>query len=144
MSKVIIYTDGGARGNPGPAGAGAVIYDGDPSTGSGQAKKVAEVSKYLGERTNNWAEYEALIEALMAAKKRGLTKRSVEIRMDSELIVRQMTNVYQVKEETLWPQYMKAHNLLVAHFPDTLFTHVPREKNKEADALVNKAIDSGV
>jgi len=136
VSKIIIYTDGGARGNPGPAGAGAVVYDG--------ARKVAEVSAYLGERTNNWAEYEALIEALKEAKKRGLAKRPLEVRMDSELIVRQMTDTYQVKEETLWPQYMKVHNLLVAHFPDTTFVHVPREENKEADALVNKAIDGAL
>ena len=133
MSSIIIYTDGGARGNPGPAGAGAVIYDGD--------RLVGEVSKYLGERTNNWAEYEALILALAEAKKKGLAKRSLEVRMDSELIVRQMTGIYQIKEETLWPQYMKAHNLLVAHFPEHRFVHVPREKNKEADSLVNEAID---
>jgi ribonuclease HI len=63
------------------------------------------------------------------------------MRMDSELTVRQLSNVYQVKEETLWPQYMKVHNLLVAHFRDATFTHVPREKNTEADALVNEAID---
>ena len=62
--------------------------------------------------------------------------------MDSELIVRQMTNEYQIKEETLWPQYMKVHNLLVAHFPNTKFVHVAREKNKEADTLVNEAIDN--
>src|SRR3989344_4683611 len=60
---------------------------------------------------------------------------------DSELIVRQIDNKYQIKEETLWPQYMKVHNLLVAHFSNIHFTHIPREKNKEADALVNEAID---
>lgn len=141
MSSIVIYTDGGARNNPGPAGAGVVIYDGDPSTHSGQAKKVAEVKKFLGTQTNNWAEYEALILALQEAKKRGLAKRAIEVRMDSELIVRQINNEYQVKEETLWPQYMKVRNLLVANFPEHTFVHVPREKNKEADALVNEAID---
>ena len=136
MSKVVIYTDGGARGNPGPAGADIVAYDG--------AKKIFEFKKYLGDnRTNNWAEYEALILALMEAKKRGLAGREIEVRMDSELIVRQLTNEYQVKEETLWPQYMKVHNLLVAHFPHTRFVHIPRERNKEADMLVNEAIDEG-
>jgi ribonuclease HI len=134
MSKIIIYTDGGARGNPGPAGAGAVIYDGE--------KLVAQVSKFLGHQTNNFAEYEALALALAEAKKRGFAKRPLEIRMDSELIVRQMSGIYQVKEETLWPQYMKVHNLLVANFPQHAFVHVRREHNKEADALVNKAIDS--
>lgn len=140
MSKVVIYTDGGARNNPGPAGAGVLIIDGAHSTGSGQAKKI-EVKKYVGERTNNWAEYEAVILALIEAKKRGLSKREIEVRMDSELIQRQLTDAYQVKEETLWPQYMKVHNLLVAHFPNVKFVHVPREENKEADRLVNEAID---
>ncbi|RJQ35267.1 reverse transcriptase-like protein [Candidatus Parcubacteria bacterium] len=134
MSEVIIYTDGGARGNPGPAGAGIVIYDGE--------KKIAEVKKFLGERqTNNWAEYEALALALQEAKRRGLAGREIEVRMDSELIVRQMNGEYQVKEETLWPQYMKVHNLLVAHFPEHRFVHVRREENKEADRLVNEALD---
>lgn len=135
MSEIIIYTDGGARGNPGPAGAGIVIYDDE--------RKIAEVKKYLGDRqTNNWAEYEALALGLQELKRRGLAGKKIEVRMDSELIVKQMNNEYQVKEETLWPQYMKVHNLLVAHFPEARFVHVPREKNKEADTLVNEAIDS--
>lgn len=133
VDKVVIFTDGGARNNPGPAGAGVVIINGD--------KKIAEVKKYLGERTNNWAEYEALALALQEAKKRGLSSREIEVRMDSELIVRQLNDEYQVKEETLWPQYMKVHNLTVAHFPHITFVHVPREENKDADRLVNEAID---
>lgn len=133
--SVIIYTDGGARGNPGPAGAGVVIYDG--------TKKIAEVKKYLGDhQTNNWAEYEALVIALTEAKKHGLGKKPIEIRMDSELIVKQMNGEYQVKEETFWPQYMKVHNLLVANFENVKFVHVRREENKEADALVNEALDA--
>ena len=132
--SLVIYTDGGARGNPGPAAIGVVIKDG--------GKTVTEVKIFLGERqTNNWAEYEALILALQEAKKRGLAGREIEVRMDSELIVRQMAGEYQVKEETLWPQYMKVHNLLVAHFPKYRFVHVRREENKEADRLVNEAID---
>jgi ribonuclease HI len=131
---IVMYTDGGARNNPGPAGAGAVCYGGE--------RKIFELKKYLGEQTNNWAEYEALILALAEARKRGLAGKEIEVRMDSELIVKQMNGEYQVKEETLWPQYMKVHNLLVAHFPIAKFVHVPREKNKEADRLVNEAIDS--
>jgi ribonuclease HI len=134
--SIVVYTDGGARNNPGPAGAGAICYDG--------SKKLFELKKFLGERTNNWAEYEAVVLALTEAKKRGLAGKAIEVRMDSELIQRQLTNEYQIKEETLWPQYMKVHNLLVAHFPDVTFTHVPREKNKEADRLVNEAIDGHV
>ena len=131
---IVIYTDGGARNNPGPAGAGVVILDGH--------KKI-ELKKFLGSQTNNWAEYEAVVLALTEAKKRGLAGREIEVRMDSELIQRQLTNEYQIKEETLWPQYMKVHNLLVAHFPNTRFTHVRREQNSEADRLVNEAIDEG-
>ncbi|MBI2610696.1 ribonuclease HI family protein [Candidatus Kaiserbacteria bacterium] len=132
MQSIIIYTDGGARNNPGPAGVGIVIIDG--------SKKV-ELKKYIGERTNNWAEYEAVIIALTEAKKQGLAKREIEMRMDSELIQRQLTDEYQVKEESLWPQYMKVHNLLVVHFPNIRFVHVRREENSEADRLVNEAID---
>ena len=131
--KVIIYTDGGARSNPGPAGVGVVIIDG--------TKKV-ELKKYIGERTNNWAEYEAIALALQEAKKRGLAEREIEVRMDSELIQRQLINEYQIKEETLWPQYIKVQNLIVAHFPNITFVHVRREENKDADRLVNEAIDA--
>ena len=135
MANVVIYTDGGARNNPGPAGAGVVIIDGS---------KKFELKKYLGNQTNNWAEYEAVALALTEAKKRGLAGREIEVRMDSELIQRQLTNEYQIKEETLWPQYMKVHNLLVAHFPNIRFTHVRREQNSEADRLVNEAIDEAL
>ena len=134
---VIIYTDGGARGNPGPAGAGFVIKN--------EGKTIASVGKYLGDKlTNNWAEYEALVLALQEAKKRGLVGKDIEVRMDSELIVKQINGEYQVKEETLWPQYMKVHNLLVAHFPAHTFVHVRREENKEADRLVNEALDEAL
>ena len=134
MSKVIIYTDGGARNNPGPAGAGAVIIDGDNKF---------ELKKFLGNQTNNWAEYEAVALALQEAKRHGLAKRGIEVRLDSQLVAEQLSNNYQVKEPTLWPQYMKVHNLLVAHFPGAVFTYIPREQNKEADRLVNEAIDQG-
>ena len=136
MSKIVIYTDGGARNNPGPAGAGVVIFEGE--------HKVAEIKKFLGNQTNNFAEYEAVAVALTEAKKRGFAKRLVEVRLDSQLVAEQLSNNYQVKEPTLWPQYMKVHNLLVAHFPSTIFKYIPREKNKEADRLVNEAIDLGI
>ncbi len=136
MHKVLIYTDGGARGNPGPAGAGFVIIDGD--------KKIAEVGKYLGDNlTNNWAEYEALALALQEAKKRGLNTREVEVRMDSELVVKQMRREYKVKDAGLKVQYLKVSNLL-SDFSSISFVHVRREENKEADALVNEALDAHV
>ena len=138
MEKFVIFTDGGSRNNPGPAGAGAVIYDADGRT-------LKEVSKFLGEQTNNWAEYEAVILALAELKKLVPEKKrrniSVEIKMDSELIVKQLTGKYQIKQESLFPQYIKVHNTQVKDFPKIKFTHIPREKNKEADKLVNKAID---
>ncbi|MDO8561207.1 MAG: ribonuclease HI family protein [bacterium] len=132
MSRVVIYTDGGARNNPGPAGAGAVIIDGE---------KRYELKRFLGNQTNNWAEYEAVALALQEAKKHGFAKREIEVRLDSQLVAEQLSNNYQVKEVTLWPQYMKVHNLLVAHFPGAIFKYIPREQNKEADRLVNEAID---
>lgn len=137
MAHILIFTDGGARGNPGPAGAGAVIYKDDA--------KVAEISQYLGDhRTNNWAEYEALILALAEAKRHGFSGEDVEVRMDSELIVKQMKGEYRIKDANLKQQYMKVHNLLVPDFPGTRFTHIPRAENSEADALVNKAIDAAL
>ncbi|MEY4746976.1 MAG: hypothetical protein RLZZ416_25 [Candidatus Parcubacteria bacterium] len=134
MADLLIYTDGGARGNPGPAACAAILVH--------EGKRIASNKTYLGDRcTNNAAEYEGLILGLTEAKKRGFAGKTIEVRMDSELIVRQMSGEYQIKEETLWPYYMRAHNLLVAHFPHARFVHVRREQNEEADRLVNDAID---
>ncbi len=138
MQTIIVYTDGGARGNPGPAGAGAVIVGAD-------GKILKEVSKFLGRQTNNFAEYQAVIEALEALKRLfGATKLKeahIEVRMDSELVVRQLSGVYQIKEPTLFPQYIKIHNMQVKDFPHVRFAHIPREKNKGADKLANDAMD---
>ena len=128
----MIYTDGGARNNPGPAGAGVVVIDG---------KKRVELRKYLGSQTNNWAEYEAVALALHAAKARGLAGREIEVRMDSKLVVEQILGNWKIKEPTLKPQVAKVHALL-ADFPKYHFVHIPREENAEADALVNEAIDA--
>jgi ribonuclease HI len=140
MQKIIIYTDGGARGNPGNAGAGVFITDESGTV----IKKIAQP---LGVRTNNWAEYEAVALGLKELKKMfGKEKAKeiqIEVRSDSELIVRQLSGQYQIKEETLFPQFIKIWNLRVSHFPNITFTHVPREKNKEADALANEAMDHG-
>ena len=134
--KVVIYTDGGARGNPGPAGAGAVVYSGK--------KKVADVSEFLGIRTNNWAEYEALILALEAAREAlGSPVGEVAVRMDSELIIRQMNGQYKVKHPDLKEKYQRVKRLITESFPGITFSHVPREKNKEADKLANDAMDRG-
>lgn len=129
--KIIIYTDGGARNNPGPAGAGAVIVDG---------KKKVTLKKFLGSQTNNWAEYEAVALALHEAKKHGFAGRPVEVRMDSKLVVEQILGNWKIKEPTLKPQVAKVRALLT-DFPKYHFIHIPREENAEADALVNEAID---
>ncbi len=139
-NKLTLYTDGGSRNNPGPAGAGAVVYD-------EKGHLLAEVSVYLGEKTNNWAEYEAIILGLKEVKKLvPISNRKdlkLEVRMDSELIQKQLTNKYQIKEKTLFPQFIKVHNMCVKDFPNISFTHVRREDNQEADRLANEAMDSG-
>lgn len=136
--KIVVYTDGGSRGNPGHAGVGWVIQKGDI---------VTRGSKYLGEQTNNWAEYEAVICALQELKKMiPKDKRrdiDIEVRMDSELVVRQLSGEYQIKEETLFPQFIRIWNIRVSEFPNITFTHIPREENSEADALANEAMDGG-
>ena len=136
--KLIINTDGGARGNPGPAGIGVVIRD-------EQNKIIAQHKKYIGEATNNVAEYKALILALgVASSELGVAGEiTLEIRMDSELIVRQMQGRYKIKEPTL--QVLAAEVFkLKNNFKNITFTHVRRELNKEADKLVNEAIDEAI
>lgn len=135
MKKVlIINTDGGARGNPGPAGIGLVIKD-----EAGQL--VYSFGGYIGETTNNVAEYSALVKALEESFNLGGT--DLRIQMDSELIVKQMTGVYKIKEPTLQELASKALTIL-NKFNSYSFVHVRREFNKEADALVNKALDNHI
>ncbi len=130
---IIIYTDGGARNNPGPAGAGVVIEK--------DGYVVAEVKKYLGPvQTNNWAEYEAVFLALKKAKSLKLEGEKVEFRLDSKLVVEQLLGHWKIKKQTLKPQIAKIKALL-ADFGIVHFVHIPREKNKEADRLVNEALD---
>lgn len=129
--KLIIHTDGGSRGNPGDAGIGAVLAD-----SSGIVKK--EISEHIGKATNNQAEYTALIRALEEAKK--YRADSIQIFMDSELIVKQLKQEYKVKNKDLAPLFVKVWNLLNG-FDKWSVQHVMREKNKRADELVNKALD---
>jgi ribonuclease HI len=137
MKKVVLYTDGGARGNPGPAGAGAVIAEENGTV-------IKEVSEFLGKQTNNFAEYQAVILGLKKLKQlfgSAVWHMDIEVRLDSELIVRQLSGKYQIKEPTLFPQYIAVHNMRVKDFPHVTFRHIPREKNKEADRLANEAMD---
>ena len=132
IEPVIIYADGGSRGNPGPAGSGAVLLQG--------GKIICEVSKFLGTATNNVAEYTGLVSALEKAVVMGV--QDVEVRMDSELVVRQMTGQYRVKNEGLRPLFIKAQQLS-RNFHSFKIVHVRREMNKEADRLANQAMDRG-
>jgi ribonuclease HI len=130
-NKLIIYTDGGARNNPGPAGIGAVLLD-------EKGNEVASLSKYIGEATNNQAEYKAVIAALEKAKELGVEE--LEFYLDSELVVRQLNREYRVKDKDLAPLFVQIYNAALG-FKKVSFNHVPREQNKKADRLVNLAID---
>ena len=127
----MIYIDGGSRGNPGPSGFGVHAAD-------GKGRVIAEHFGFIGTATNNVAEYQALVHALRLAGARGA--RCIEIRSDSELVVKQMNGVYKVKHPdmlTLWRQA----STLRRSFETADIKHVRREQNKEADALANRAMD---
>ncbi len=131
--KFILKTDGGARGNPGPAGIGAVI-----ETETGEVLET--ISKYLGEKTNNQAEYQAVIEGLRKCKDMGAS--SVHVLADSELLVKQANGEYKVKNEGLKPLFQEM-KMLEANIGAVRYEHVRREKNKAADKLANEAMDRG-
>jgi ribonuclease HI len=134
MAKINIYTDGGARGNPGPAALG-VVYD-DPIN--------KDYSVYLGKKTNNEAEYEAVVFALKKLKAllgKGKTRDlEVEVFMDSELVVKQLNYEYKIESQNIVPLFVKIHNLRL-DYGGVYFKHVPRSKNKQADKLVNMELD---
>lgn len=134
MDILYINTDGGARGNPGPAGIGVVLRDENE-------KIIAGFKQYIGEATNNVAEYKALILALEEARKTGV--EFLEVRMDSELVVKQMQGKYKIKEPGLQVLAGEVFKL-IKYFKSVRFTHVRRELNKEADKLVNQAIDEAI
>jgi ribonuclease HI len=131
MPKILtIFTDGGARGNPGPAGIGVVIKSGNET--------IESFGSYIGETTNNQAEYRALIAALARAST--LHAEEVQCKLDSELVVKQMLREYKVRDKGLQSLFLEAWNLAVS-FKKISFSHIPREENSEADAEVNAAID---
>ncbi len=130
--RLQIHTDGAARGNPGPAGAGAVLRD------AADGSLVAELAVFLGERTNNFAEWTAVQLALEEAIARGATH--VDLRTDSELVARQISGRYRVKHPDLKPLHARVMQLF-GRFAGYTVAHVPRELNREADRLSNVAID---
>lgn len=128
----LLFTDGGSRGNPGPAASAAVLQDAEGNV-------IAQEGKYLGEATNNIAEYEGLLLGFALAKKHGIEE--LKLHMDSELVVMQMNGAYRVKEARLkekWEEAKKQRD----SFKDIKIIHVRREKNKLADALVNEILDA--
>ena len=131
FEELILYTDGGARGNPGPAAIGVVIK-------SLQGKVVMAFGRSIGVATNNQAEYQALIAGLEEVKKMGA--KTARCFLDSELLVKQMRREYRVKDKELQPLFIKVWNLAAA-FKNVTFNHIAREQNKEADAEVNKALE---
>jgi ribonuclease HI len=130
--RLLIHTDGAARGNPGPAGLGAVLRD--ARTG----EVVAELARYIGRSTNNVAEWSAVVAALEEARR--LEATHVDLRVDSELVARQISGIYRVKHPDLKPLHARAMEMLGA-FGGYTVGHVPRELNRDADRLSNVAID---
>ena len=130
--KIKIYTDGGARGNPGPAGVGVVVYDVKDNI-------IDTKSEYIGETTNNQAEYRAVIAALELIGKYEVDE--INFFLDSELVVKQLNREYKVKNKGLAPLFVKVYNSILKYKKVT-FTHVRRELNKEADKLANIAMDN--
>lgn len=140
MKKLVIYTDGGSRGNPGPSAIGIVICD-------EKGKVAKEYSENIGVRTNNEAEYEAVVFALKKIKalygKKAVKDTAVEIRSDSELLIKQLNGKYKILEPKIQPLFLKVWNLRI-EFNKLKFSSIPREKNKEADKLVNEALDQNL
>jgi ribonuclease HI len=129
-ARLIIYTDGASSGNPGPAAIGAVIQD-------GKGRVISRISRRIGRATNNQAEYRAIITALGEAVRLGAGE--VDIKSDSELVVKQLKGRYRVKKATLRPLYQEVVKL-VGSMEAFSITHIPREQNREADRLANRAL----
>lgn len=138
MEKIVINTDGGAIGNPGPAGIGVVIQTKE------KFPKVKKYSEYIGESTNNEAEYQAVIFALKKVKqlfgKKNAKNLEIDCFLDSELLAKQLNGEYKIKEKNLQPLFIEVWNLKI-DFKNVKFIHIPREQNKEADELVKQAIN---
>ena len=132
FEKVIIHTDGGSRGNPGPSACGYTIQD-------SQGRIIDSGGEYIGITTNNIAEYQAVKIALEKALSYGF--KNIEFYLDSLLVVNQMINIFKIKNRELWPIHEDIKRLL-GNFGKVTFTHIPRERNKLADSEVNKILDS--
>lgn len=136
--KIVIYTDGGSRGNPGPAAIGVILTD-------EKGKVIKEYAEKIGRATNNEVEYEAVIFALQKAKllfgKKKIKDTEVEVKMDSEFVSKQLNGKYKILDRKIEQLFLRAWNLKV-DFKKIKFTYIPRNKNLEADRLVNQALGS--
>lgn len=135
MHELQINTDGGARSNPGPAGVGVYMQMGEWNMGIG---------RYIGDATNNTAEYQALIDALIILRDIELEYSSIKFCLDSELVVKQINGLYKVRDLNLQNMHKQVQNLLSNLKKPYKITHVPREQNKEADTLYNQALDEAL
>ena len=144
MPNLLIYSDGGSRGNPGPAGIGCVIKLKNENS---KLKVIEEISEYIGTATNNQAEYRGVVAALEFIKKNKSKlidgEMTIEIFLDSQLIVEQMNGKYKIRNEGLKPLYWHIRELIMELGGRIVFKHITRDKNIEADKLVNIAIDKG-
>jgi ribonuclease HI len=137
MTMVRMYADGGSRGNPGPAAGAAVLFAlNDDGT---EGRRVGEAAKYIGIDTNNQAEYTGIIIGLQKALDLGYD--AVDVRLDSELAVKQLNGLYKVKHPEIAKRFLEVHNLRTK-FRSVRFSHVFREQNVAADALVNATLDA--
>jgi len=138
MEKIIIYIDGGSRGNPGPSAFGVILCN-------GKGDILKKYSEYIGKATNNEAEYQGLIFALKKAKayfgKEKIKKMGIELFSDSQLLVKQMNGEYKVLDSKIQPLFLTAWNLKVG-YKNIRISFIAREKNKQADKLVNEILDA--
>lgn len=137
MKKIIVYTDGGSRGNPGPSALGAVLKD-------EKEKTLKKYCQFIGQATNNQAEYQAVIFALKKIKallgKKTVENLEVEIRSDSELLTSQLSGKYKILDKNIQDLFIKIWNLKI-DYKSVGFVLIPREENQEADRLANEALD---
>jgi ribonuclease HI len=137
-TSIIVHTDGGARGNPGPAAIGVVVYDHN-------RQPLLEHGAVIGSTTNNEAEYQALLFALRWLQQQDLTQvKSLTFNLDSELVIKQINGEYRVKHPNLLALYYEALSLIKSLAVKPKFSHVRRVENSTADALVNQALDSAL
>lgn len=135
--KVIIYTDGGSRGNPGPAAIGVILTD-------EKGRVLKEYAQKIGRATNNEAEYEAVIFALQKARllfgKKKVKNMEIEVKTDSEFVAKQLNGQYKILDRKIEQLFLKTWNLKI-DFGKIIFKHIPRSENREADKLLNRALD---